>query len=654
MQLLELGYSPGQCLSVLTHSEWFSGEKTREKKNFDYATYTVAKAVSIYQKQGVTKGEERLLLDPVIDAILFYEDDNGTPKKRRVRRGSELVNPVVRFLRSHGEKFYLDEEERTGYIATSEGRILVADKDGSAFRDWIQKISGFTDEEQEHRILRSGIAAHVREAGEVAKLTPWCYLDTENWIFYILLDIRGRTVLKVPAGKNPELVPNGTDKKLLHRSGYVVKSIQFDSKVDIEEGLKYFVDNFTGWLATDEVSRSILTCYTLTAPLAYGSPIQTYPLIHLVGPSGMGKSQTLKVISSWLHGEPRLINSTTAASYRIASKEVLLPFDDYERLPDDAKQFVLTAVTGIIRQKSGRANDDVVSQFAHVLMALTSISELEDEAVRRRALVIDINKERFPTEGYSENHWKLIADKRSSLWSAYAKWLSQDVLPVLQKTNFNSLVKEVEKLIPLDVFRGLAPFLSLMWIVGSELEKYVPGVLGLDKVELTSGVKKWVEVLRLGDVEEIEERRPLLTAIRTVFEVSVGRPEGTLLDIIVSREHDYEYKKRVVEATLRDTEYRLHLTPAEKLPQDGRWIGLEGSTTEWMVTLKKAASGHFKVDGERSLGHLFKQLVGEPEFIAGSRESVPVDVWGYRFVKLKNAGPHQSQRGWRIMVNVEE
>jgi hypothetical protein len=58
--------------------------------------------------------------------------------------------------------------------------------------------------------------------------------------------------------------------------------------------------------------------------------------------------------------------------------------------------------------------------------------------------------------------------------------LSEDVLPFLQKTNFNALTKEVEKQIPPDVFRGLASFLTLMWVVGSKLEEYLPGVLGLD------------------------------------------------------------------------------------------------------------------------------------------------------------------------------
>lgn len=654
MRLLELGYSPGQCLTVLTHPDWFSGEKTREK-GYGYASYTVAKAALNYQNQGALSFQERLLLDPVIEKVLLYQDEKGTPKKRKVLRGAELVTPVVRFLKSHGERFYLDEEERTGYLVTAEGRVLVADKDDREFRDWIQQVSGFTDEEPEHRILRSGIAAYVREAGEVAKLTPWCYLDTETWTFYVLLDIRGRRVLKVVAGEEPVVVPNGTDKKLLRRSGQVVKPIQWDSKADVQEGLRYFTDNFTNWLATDKVSRGILTCYALTAPLAYGFPIQTYPLVHLVGPAGGGKSQTLMLMSAWLHGGPRLLNTTPAASYRIASKEVLLPFDDYEQLPDDAKQFVLTAVTGITRQKSGKGTDDVVSQFAHVLMALTSISELEEEAVRRRALVLDINKELFPTKGYSENHWKLMAEKRSLLWSAYAKWLSQDILPFLRSINFNNLTRQVEQLIPLDIFRGLAPFLTLMWIVGSKLEEYVPGVLGLEKVELKTGMSEWIKVLRLGDPEEVSGRKPLLTAIQSVFDAYFSRPEGLIIDVTITGRDEFESKKRVIESYLRDIDYRVHLTPPDKLPQDGKWVGLEGSTTEWMVTLRAASRGIFRIESERKLGHLFKQLLGqEPKFTGNSKESEPVEKWGYRFVKLNNAGPYMSNKGWRIMMKKDE
>lgn len=647
MKLLELGYTAGQCLSVLTHPKWFSGSKTRES-GYGYATYTVAKALVHFQK-GTFYDDNGLLLDPVTNEVLFYLDDKGNRKKKKIERGSNLVNPTVKFLQSNGYHFYVDEEERTGYIATPEGKVLSAHKDDMEYGDWIQETSGFTEVEQEHRVLRSGIASQVRQIGEPAKLTPWCYFDFNNWTFYTLLDMRGKKVLKVSANNSIEVVPNGTDRKLLRRSGLVEKPIEWDSNIDIERGLNFFYDGFVKWIATDEVSRGVIACYALVTPLIYGFPIQTYPLLHLMGQSGSGKSQTMMMFSSWLHGAPKLLNSTTAASYRIASKEVLLPFDDYEYLAEELQHFILTASTGVTRQKSGKNVDDVVSQSAHVLMALTSINELEKETVRRRAMVIDINKEQYPTDGYSENMWTAISQNRSMLWSAYAKWLSNDILPYLKETNFYALVKRVEKQIPLDIFKGLAPFLTFMWVIGSKLQKYVPNILGIEQTELENVVKEWVRVLKLGDDSEIAERKPLLTAIESVFDVYFGQQSFNTLRV---SQNAGQNRTRITETIIKNDDYRIRSIPDDKLPQNGKWIGLEGTITEWLITLRVATKGNFKTTSAQKLGHEFKNLLGSEPTMNKNKESEPIDKWGYRFIKLNNAGSAQSNRGWRILMQV--
>lgn len=43
--MLSLGYSKGQIMQVLTHSVWFSGERFRERKKYDYINRTLQKAV---------------------------------------------------------------------------------------------------------------------------------------------------------------------------------------------------------------------------------------------------------------------------------------------------------------------------------------------------------------------------------------------------------------------------------------------------------------------------------------------------------------------------------------------------------------------------------------------------------------------------------
>mgnify|MGYP005849879563 FL=1 len=649
MKLLELGYSAGQCLSVLTHPKWFSGSKTKES-GYSYATYTVAKALVHFQK-GACYRDRGLLLDSVTNEVLFYIDDKGNRKKKKIERGSNLVNPVVRFLQSNGYHFYVDEEERTGYIATPEGKVLTAFKDDMEYADWIQEISGFTEVEQEHKILKSGLASQVRQIGESAKLTPWCYFDNSNWTFYILLDMRGRKVLKVSANNKIEVVPNGTDRKLLRKSGLVEKPIEWDSDIDIEKGLKFFFDNFVKWIATDKISRGVIACYALATPLIYGFPIQTYPLLHLMGQSGSGKSQTMMMFSSWLHGAAKLLNSTTAASYRIASKEVLLPFDDYEYLSEELQHFILTASTGITRQKSGKNVDDVVSQSAHVLMALTSINEIEKETVRRRAMVIDINKEQHPTDGYSENMWSTISQNRSMLWSAYAKWLSSDILPYLKETNFYGLVKRTENLIPLDIFKGLAPFITLMWVIGSNLQKYVPDILGIEQSDIESVINEWVRVLKLGDNKEIAERKPLLTAIESVFDVYFGQHSFNTLTV---SEKAGQSRTRITETILKNDDYRIRPIQSDKLPQKGKWIGLEGTVSEWLITLRTATKGSIKINTAQKLGHEFKNLLGSEPTMKHNKESEPINKWGYCFIKLENAGHAQSNRGWRILKQVDD
>jgi len=80
MRLLELGYSRGQCLSVLTNPEWFSSAKTFRRidgklaPDWNYATRTIANAWAQYQKQ-----EEANKLTP---QRFFREEGRGFVVKR--------------------------------------------------------------------------------------------------------------------------------------------------------------------------------------------------------------------------------------------------------------------------------------------------------------------------------------------------------------------------------------------------------------------------------------------------------------------------------------------------------------------------------------------------------------------------------------------
>ncbi len=99
VRLLELGYSPGQVLTVLMHPRWFSGERFREKGGYGYVTRTVAAAQRVVPPnplryfQGRTfhpsilgrelKGEHDFLF---VDQLRHYQGGVFVPNNANNRR----------------------------------------------------------------------------------------------------------------------------------------------------------------------------------------------------------------------------------------------------------------------------------------------------------------------------------------------------------------------------------------------------------------------------------------------------------------------------------------------------------------------------------------------------------------------------------------
>ena len=509
LKLLELGHSPGIALSVLSHPTWASGNKTREAGH-NYACYTVASALAHNQRTRPSM-LARVFYNVFQETGLLWVDEKGNPRKTRPIRGTDLVQPVVEALLVAGVTFYVDRSSGDGYMVTPEGRVIIVNEDSQEFRHWLTINTGFGGSETEHNMLRYGLAAYAHEMGTSAQLHPWCHLDRTDKTFYVLLDADGHTMLRVARGAY-EVLPNGTDGCLLRRSGCPYSSIDWLPNTPIPYGLGLLIQEFTRYLATDVALQSLLTCYCLALPLLHGYPIQTYPLLHITGRSGSGKSQTAMLISTLLYGSPQLLNTTPAASYRVASREVVLMFDDWENLPEAVQQFILTSSTGIRRQMAG-FGQGVINQEAHVPIGLTSIAPLDSQPLRRRALVVPVDRSTYSGPPYSEDHWRTLSDVRSDIWSAYAVWLSEAFLPNVSDTHIRETAKAIESILSSDIFKGLAPFLSLCWHIGLSIEHVCPGFLPQREHTLSA----WCSALSMTSDVEIEESNPLLQAIESVF-----------------------------------------------------------------------------------------------------------------------------------------
>lgn len=648
-KLLELGFTSGQILTVLTHPTWYSGEKARTH-GYKYPTYTVSRAIAEHVNKYRSTGVE---LQPVIDAVLIAQDEKGLRRKVPLLQGSDFIDPAIRHLESKGYRFYYDRLTSQPYIVAPTGDSVLA-VSGPDYERWIYTVSGFTAEEREHRVLKSGLSSHIREYGTSIKLAPWCFHDSTTHTVYVLMDQHGRDVLRTASRKAPEVVPNGTDGIVLQKSSLSAGSLKWMPEAEWSQTMPTLISLTSRQFAMAPNLQALLTCYMLAAPLVYGYRISTLPLLHLTGAAGHGKSQTLGMLSTFLHGHPELLNKTTiAAAYRLTDREILLPFDDYERLEPDLKQFILTSATGATRHKSGAGTQDTARQTTHTLLALTSISQLEEAAARRRALVVRVDKRQHRTTNYTEAHWHKIAEKRSWLWSGYMKWVSAEILPSLDVHTFNKKVAEVESLIEVSAFGGLAGFLALSWIISSKLEKFAPDLFKSDRTFLST----WLKDLDMQTTEEIDDRNDCAVGIDEVFEVAQRGAEGETLFTHMSKvigRMSYENVTRVVQTVLRDSGFRVHVVKWDKLPRkEGKWFGLEGSVTEWVATVKHVTRGRVEVT-PANFGHVIGNLLGHRvEIPEGTRESPNVyGKNGYCYARLKNAGPTRDRFGWRISIKL--
>lgn len=234
-------------------------------------------------------------------------------------------------------------------------------------------------------------------------------------------------------------------------------------------------------------------------------------------------------------------------------------------------------------------------------------------------------------------------------------WLVEDVIRYLQRCDFAKKAQEVEGLIPVSTYRGLAPCLALMYLIGNQLEDAVPGILGMSRTGLKEVVGTWVTDLGLNNTEELLQYNDLLVGLQGVFEAARTGPEGEVFELHHKvDEETYGGYVKVINTILRDKRFRVHSVKPSDLPREGAWFGLEGSTTEWLATLSSSGRELFPGVSVISLGWMFERLATtKPLFRRGSKVSDIFKNGPFYLQKILNAGPQRSQRGWRVMIRTD-
>jgi P4 family phage/plasmid primase-like protien len=190
-QMLTLGYTIGQIVAVLTHHEWFSGSRFRERLNYNYVNRTVKGAVYKKGKDASQFFEgKRFIPDLMMNAIIKA----GTPFLRLLGREDIQVDGLWSY---HGGVY-----RRTGEQFIREECVIR-----------LGKLWASRHAEETIKLMRSNrdIPTHILYDDPVRHSAKDCYINTDSGMVNVATgeltehDPKYRSFLQVPVIYDPRV-----------------------------------------------------------------------------------------------------------------------------------------------------------------------------------------------------------------------------------------------------------------------------------------------------------------------------------------------------------------------------------------------------------------------------------------------------------------
>jgi hypothetical protein len=341
--------------------------------------------------------------------------------------------------------------------------------------------------------------------GDMKEPHYWLYTDrARHTVFFNLNNAENEIVKITPDGI--DVIRNGiNDDNIVFHQSPTMRPIEYIADVDIGDAERLFKELIFDNLACPIEERVLITtwisCFLL---LDFAG---TRPLLRFEGAAESGKSTASKLISTLVFGSMNLENPTIAANYTEGAKQPLIVIDNIElkNATDEFIQFLLTAVTGIVRTKRRQGTDtDTVRESVRCLINTSGIEPLAGlSELTTRTLLVDFDIS-CSTLGYflEAETLQAIMDARNILLSAIFK-KTQMILGLLRDGGHAAIMKLFADELGQHPKRRCNDFLALMYLmllVGmdeAEMKKYLCTVHSVFKTIL--GGQQ-----RLSEAQEIE------------------------------------------------------------------------------------------------------------------------------------------------------
>lgn len=608
-KLIEIGLTPGQVYSVFMNSEWEVGDKGRN--NNSYVVRTIHKAWK--ENKAVVVHRPGALLQPIIEKHMISRDKHGKAHLEMPTQAMPIIKEACELLLKHGYRFVTGKDDKVPYIITENGTMVRAAINDKQFATLLCNMTLFTPDSRAYRMFATGIVAYATNIALLAETHPWSYINhvTNEW--RVLLDhstARDVLVWRPDGNKEIRQITNGTDGIILTPSIRCHdKAIVWSDGYEWEPGLRELIDLTHDNFPCNDLDKKLLVCLMFALPIAAGLiHNSTLPLLHLTGGSGQGKTGTLKTISAFIHGTTALESGTTGAAINIiGERDFFIPFDDYETLPEHLQQFILTNASGAVRHKVKEVDSDTLaSQRAHLMLALTSIGDLEMTTLRRRALQICVSSKQFGRPDYDETHKEKIINRRSMYWTSYIQFICNELLTSLNANTLNAEAVQVASYIGVQEFKPLAAFITLLFRIGKALSKVDERFIAFQDPLI---IRQIIDSLGLMSSLAFESNNPVVEPLTQLFNQKRGKKGASASKM----------KSPIGAGIIESLQDGLYLEAPEFFVNDpALWFRAEDciviSGMPSCFAVKLSNMGHrqlFAVGGSSSGGQLFSRYIKE-------------------------------------------
>ena len=381
----------------------------------------------------------------------------------------ECGEVIYNWMLKHSIRFYKDREHI--YYLFAERRLLTINKNDPQFESYFFGLTGTTTATKDGEVYVKVLQALAERDGRMISMDTWLHTDLTRGTIYFNLNNDRQELVKISvSGVN--IIENGSnDEEIMLRESEKILPINYVPMQDdatYKHGLGVIKSLVVDNLACKETDR--VFCISWVIAGFFVEYVRTTPSLRLESDGTSGKSTGMELLSYPLYGSDVKKIGTTASNYTDAAINPLVLLDNVEaaEMNEGLKNFIITAVTGITKEKRKIGTDrGLVLEKTKCLICSTGIENWSIPEVINRTYVVEFDKDQYGS-GFVDSVFLQIAKDRDLILSAEFQLISR-ILEKIESGVWRSYEETLGKRYPGHTTSRANAFLALMILIAEEL-----------------------------------------------------------------------------------------------------------------------------------------------------------------------------------------